>query len=140
MTYISSKLARHNSRSPVAADSSIKLGFCRDLAASGRCPPSSVLCNLATVSKITNKYKIQSNLNFKWYADEQWQISPAKTGTFFVNSIVNANNNSNITQLDFTLRNENITKTKNRFAVEFTIEGKPTVMLVPIMLLKNDQL
>jgi len=89
--------------------------------------------------RIENTYKIQSNLNYKWYVDDGWQISPGKTGVLYVNSIINCTDASNIAEVDFILRNETITQIKNRFIVEITIEGKPTVMLVPIMLIYDNK-
>jgi len=87
--------------------------------------------------KVKNKYKVQSNVEFKWYAEDGWQISPLRSGMFYLPGTVNCINNDNIAVLDFMLRNDDIRTVKSRFAVEFVVEGKPTVMLVPVLLLNS---
>jgi hypothetical protein len=51
MTYAGFNTANHSFRPTVVTESSLDMGFCRDIVASDNTLPGSILCNLATVSK-----------------------------------------------------------------------------------------
>jgi ADP-ribosylglycohydrolase len=83
--------------------------------------------------RIDNTYKVQATLNLRWYAPEGWRVSPAEEGKLF----------SLPTHLgvplvvEFALQAEKVPSITNRFVVELTSDGRPTVMLVPIILLNG---
>lgn len=83
--------------------------------------------------RITNKYKTPESLNIKWYADDGWLIAPSRNGKIFLGSW-----HENEKVLTFELSSEKITGSTQRFALEITVEGKHTVMLVPIVLLNEN--
>jgi ADP-ribosylglycohydrolase len=83
--------------------------------------------------KIWNRYKVQANLCVRWLAPESWQISPSRQGTVFVGCVAD-----NPRELSFTLQTERIESSLVRLAIEFTIEARPTCMLVPITLMNRN--
>lgn len=85
--------------------------------------------------KIEGRFKTQESINIKWYNDEGWIIGPAKYGKVFIGGFGTEN-----VEFEFELYSEKVHDFVNRFAVELTIEGKHTVMLIPIVLLNNNLL
>ena len=83
--------------------------------------------------RIENKYKMQESLNVKWYTDEGWVVGPSNRGKVFIGTWSGRN-----IEMEFTLFSEKVKEFVNRFAVEITIEGRPTVMLVPVVLLNGN--
>jgi hypothetical protein len=83
--------------------------------------------------KIQNKYKISESLNIKWYTDEGWSISPANHGKVFVGSWTESQK-----EIVFDLSKEKVDNAVTRFVLELTIDGKHTVMLVPVILLNGN--
>ena len=85
---------------------------------------------------IENRYKTQANLSLHWYVPEGWQVAPSADGyamsfpTHFATPLV----------LDYFITPGAITRASNRGVLEITIEGRPTVMLTPIMLLNGNML
>ena len=82
---------------------------------------------------ISNKYRIPGYLSIKWYTDEGWSVSPSKYGTVFIGSW-----NGNKAELEFELTLCKAAACVNRCVLELTIEGRHTVMLVPIVLLNGN--
>jgi hypothetical protein len=86
------------------------------------------------VKKITitvnNRYKIQENVNFKWYVPDGWEVSPSPAGRFFLGVPIVQKPPT----LAFELKAVKAKRPLNRFVVEFTMEGRHTVLLVPVVL------
>ena len=83
---------------------------------------------------ISNTYKTQANLSLHWYLPEGWDISPAADGY----AMSFPGNIAPPVQLQYTFTAERVARATNRAALEITIEGRPTVMLVPIALLNGN--
>lgn len=83
---------------------------------------------------IYNTYKIQANLSLRWYLPEGWAVSPAVQG--YAMSL--QTRYADPLKLTYMLQAERVTQTMNRAVLEITIEGRPTVMLVPITLLNGN--
>jgi len=85
---------------------------------------------------ITNRYKkIQSNLSFHWYLPEAgWKVSPSADG--FAMSF--GWRLSKPLKLEYTFTAEHLTRSTNRAVLEITMEGRPTVMHIPITLLNGN--
>ena len=77
--------------------------------------------------------KVQANLSVKVYAPENWRVSPLQG---IVPCFPGMERHS--PEIEIKLQTECITNLSNRFIVEFTIEGRPTLMHVPINLLSGD--
>lgn len=84
---------------------------------------------------IKNKYKVQENVNIRWYAPDNWRISPSTEGSVYVPQ---AYFEDSLKEVEFQLETDTVPNNINRFVVEFTIDGRPTVMLVPIILLNGN--
>lgn len=83
---------------------------------------------------VENSYgKVQANLSVKVYAPENWQVSPRQG---LVPCFPGMEKHS--PQIKLSFHSENIVNSSNRFVVEFTIEGRPTTMHVPITFLNGD--
>jgi ADP-ribosylglycohydrolase len=80
--------------------------------------------------RIYNTYKVQASLNIRWYAPEGWQISPAGEGYAF--SL--PPHLGGPLELAFEIQTGHVAGSLNRAVVEITSDGRPTVMLVPIVL------
>lgn len=80
---------------------------------------------------VLNLYKTHANLAMHWYLPDDWSVSPA-TDTW---ALLWSGMISNTLTFEFELTAECISKASNRAVLEFTCEGRPTVMLVPITLL-----
>lgn len=87
---------------------------------------------------IFNRYKkIQANLTFHWYLPENgWRVEPASDGY----AVSYGWRSSGPLVFEYTLTAERLTRSTNRAVLEITIEGRPTVMLVPIVLLNGNLL
>jgi ADP-ribosylglycohydrolase len=83
---------------------------------------------------IRNRYKIQANLTLHWYLPEGWRVSPGADG--YVLSLPAAISDPVV--LDYGFTAERVVQTTNRAALEITIAGRPTVMLVPVTLLNGN--
>jgi ADP-ribosylglycohydrolase len=85
----------------------------------------------ATVTvKIRNTYKVQANVSLQWYLPPNWTVSPSATG--YVMSLPTWTYNP--VSVPFVLQTPRVERAMNRAVLELTIEGRPTVMLVPITL------
>jgi len=83
---------------------------------------------------IRNTYKPQSNLTLHWYVPDGWEVLPAKDGAAMsLMDWFNAPLN-----LEYTFKAPKLERSMNRAVLEITIEGRPTVMLVPIQLLNGN--
>jgi len=88
--------------------------------------------NVPATVKVTihNTYKMQANTTLQWYLPPNWTVSPSPTGyamslpTWFGKPAA----------LTFVLQTPHVERAMNRAVLELTIEGRPTVMLVPITL------
>lgn len=80
--------------------------------------------------KIDNQYKTPESININWYLHEGWSIGPSKRGKIF--------STQGCSEIEFDLVSEKVTDFVNRFAIELTIDGKHTVMLVPVVLLNGN--
>jgi ADP-ribosylglycohydrolase len=78
---------------------------------------------------IDNTYRTPATLNIHWYTPENWSVSPANTGKFFLSHWMITDNT-----FDFELQSDFIENCEIRFVVEITVDGRHTVMLVPVML------
>jgi len=85
--------------------------------------------------RIRNLYKVQENLRLHWYLPEGWQISPSADGVVFVPIAMLALQSS--VDVPFQLTTERMSAETARAVVELTIPGRPTVMLVPVVLVNG---
>jgi len=83
---------------------------------------------------IHNHYKVQANLSLHWYVPEGWQVAPSADG--FALSF--PPHLGAPLALEYVLTADRVTRSLSRAVLEITIEGRPTVMLVPIMLLNGN--
>jgi ADP-ribosylglycohydrolase len=82
---------------------------------------------------IVNTFKYQSNLGFHWYLPAGWEVSPGADGyalsfTSWFGAPVT---------LEYQLKTPVVTQPTSRAVFEITIQGRPTVMLVPITLING---
>lgn len=81
---------------------------------------------------IVNKYRTQESLNMKWYVHDGWTVGPLDKGKLFMGT------RSDLKQeLKFTLTPTRTSDPVSRFVLELTADGRPTVMLVPMVLLSS---
>ncbi len=84
---------------------------------------------------IHNTYKIQANLSVHFYLPEGWTITPSADAfalsfpALLVRGPVN---------LDFEVTCPQVTRSLHRAVAEISIEGRPTVMLVPLTFLNGN--
>jgi hypothetical protein len=83
---------------------------------------------------IKNTYKTQANLSLHWYLPEGWQVSPSADGAAL--SLPGGLATGPLV-IEYALACDKLTKTMNRAVLEITVEGRPTVMLVPVTLLNG---
>lgn len=81
-----------------------------------------------------NTHDIQANLSFHWYLPDGWSVSPAADA--YALSIPTHLAGKPLC-LEFELSAAKLAKSMNRAVLEITMEGRPTVMLVPITLLNG---
>lgn len=86
--------------------------------------------------EIRNRYKVQATINVRWYLPEGWEITPAREGVVF--SL--PQHLGGPVRTAFCLSSERVPQNVNRLVVELTIDGRPTVMLVPIVLMNGNLL
>ncbi len=84
--------------------------------------------------RIYNRYKVQANLSFHWYTPEGWIVAPSKDGY----RISLPPHLGEPLELTYFATIPQITVPLARAAFEITIAGRPTVMLVPVMLLNGN--
>lgn len=84
---------------------------------------------------IYNRYKVQANLSVRWFAPPDWTVAPSDTA--FAMSLP-ANLDRNPVELTFQVTCPRVTRALERAVVEITIEGRPTVMTVPVMFLNGN--
>jgi hypothetical protein len=84
---------------------------------------------------VRNKYKNQANLRLRWLVPEDWTITPAREGQFF---IYVGHADANPRRLSFTLQAPHLPGGLVRLAVELTVDSRPQVMLVPITLVNGN--
>ncbi len=80
---------------------------------------------------VHNTYKVQANLSLHWYLPEGWVVKPSADG--YAMSLPTALGSP--VRLDYELTCARVMRTMNRAALEISIEGRPTTMLVPVTLL-----
>ena len=92
----------------------------------------------SVVVTIENRYKkIQSNLSLHWYLPETgWRVSPSADGY----AMSFGWRCSKPLTFQYTFTADRLTRSTNRAVLEITIEGRPTVMHVPITLLNGNLL
>jgi ADP-ribosylglycohydrolase len=83
--------------------------------------------------RIKNTYKVQANLNIRWYAPANWRVVPA--GGMIISFPAPM---GQAQELVFTVQTERVEQPMSRLVVELTSDGRPTVMLVPITLLNGN--
>ncbi|MBV9849255.1 MAG: ADP-ribosylglycohydrolase family protein [Armatimonadetes bacterium] len=83
-----------------------------------------------------NDYKVQANISVHWDVPPGWQVAPSADGV--VQSLPPHLAGGRPVTMEFTLHPGPLARSMNRATVELTIEGRPTVMLVPITLLNGD--
>lgn len=86
---------------------------------------------------IHNTYKVQANVFLHWYLPNKWEVSPTKDG-FFMSLPVKPNRLGKETTLEFMLQTECVDGAINRCVLQLTIEGRPTIMLIPITLMNGN--
>lgn len=79
---------------------------------------------------IHNHYKTQANIAIRWHVPEGWSVDPSPTGSVMSLPGIMGGRIS----VPFTLRAGEITGSVARCMVELTIDGRPTVMPVPVVL------
>ncbi len=84
--------------------------------------------------RIRNTYKVQANLNLHWYTPEGWSVGPAADGTL----LCLPPRLGRQPDVEFQVEADRVDRPMNRLAVEITIDGRPTVMVVPITLLNGN--
>jgi hypothetical protein len=84
---------------------------------------------------IRNTYKVMANLALHWHLPEGWRAQPATDAQVFV---PNAGLGTPETTVTFSLEAERVTQPCTRCAVELSVEGRPTVMLLPVVLMNGN--
>jgi ADP-ribosylglycohydrolase len=82
---------------------------------------------------VENTYKTQTNVALCWYVPAGWQVLPAPDCAFMSLPWER-------TVLEFTLQAPEIKTSLVRAVVELTADGRPTVVLVPVMLMNGNVL
>ncbi len=85
---------------------------------------------------VRNMHNIQANLSLHWYLPEGWSVSPAADG--LVQALPLHWRGHGPVELEFTFLAEKVAKGANRAVLELTAEGRPTVMLVPLVMLNGN--
>ena len=80
---------------------------------------------------VTNKYRVQAGLTLRWYQPDGWKISPAPE----IKSYVRPNGwDDPFATHTFTFTPPEHPTATNRFMLEVTVDGRATVMPVPVVL------
>ena len=91
----------------------------------------------AVTVEIENRYKkIQSNLSLHWYLHEGWTVSPSADGY----AMCFGWRVSEPVKVAFTFMADRLTRSTNRAVLEITMEGRPSVLHIPITLLNGNLL
>ena len=83
---------------------------------------------------VENTYKVQEMLQVRWHVPEGWSVTPAAHGTVFVPQQAVEDHTRTLV---FTLETGVIQQGIIRSVVEFTVQGRPGVMMVPVVLLHD---
>lgn len=83
---------------------------------------------------IRNNYRAQANFTLHWYLPAGWQVREGADATAQSLPVWQGKP----TTLKYTLLAEKVERTMNRAVLEMTIEGRPTVMLVPVTLMNGN--
>jgi len=83
---------------------------------------------------IRNTYRIQANLTLRWHVPAGWTVAPAPTA--FVQAL--PPHLGDPPTLEFALCTAHVGHPVTRCVVELAIDGRPTVMHVPITLVNGD--
>ena len=83
---------------------------------------------------IRNTYKVQANLLVRWHVPGGWRVDPAPAGT--VLSLPKLLGGT--VELAFTVHAGEVTSSVVRCIAELTVDGRPTVMCVPVVLLNGN--
>lgn len=86
--------------------------------------------------RVENRYKVQANLAIHWYTPEDWEILPNRDG--YLQSFPAGFGRD--AKLNFQITAHKLDQPLARAVIEITIPGRPTVMLVPVMLLNGSLL
>lgn len=84
--------------------------------------------------KLVHTHSFQANLSFHWYLPEGWTIAPSADA--YALSLP-AGLGGKPLSLDFEFSAGKLTRPMNRAALEITLEGRPTIMLVPVTFLNG---
>lgn len=84
---------------------------------------------------VRNRYKVQANLFFRWLTPPDWTVEPSDTA--FGMSLP-ANLSREPLVLEFSVTCPRMQRAVERAVVEITVEGRPTVMTVPILFLNGN--
>jgi len=84
------------------------------------------------ILKAKNKYRMAANLKFRIFAGEGISVSP-DSGSLYVN--YPGTDGQNVNEIELSITAEKLLPGANRLAAEFTIDGRPGVMHVPIVLM-----
>lgn len=80
--------------------------------------------------RIYNTYKVQAKLDICWYTPEGWRVSPSREGSIFsFPSSLGAP-----LEVEYQVEVDSFAGTTARAVIELTSPGRPTVMLVPVIL------
>lgn len=83
---------------------------------------------------IRNTYRIQANLHLTWHAPAGWTVRPGRTG--LVQCL--PAHLGGPTVVTFEVGTEDLVAPVTRLAVEIAVDGRPTVMHVPVTLIGGD--
>jgi ADP-ribosylglycohydrolase len=87
---------------------------------------------------ISNTYRIQANMTIEWLAPETWRVTPSRRGSALVMPPWFGPDSKTV--VDFGVTIDAVPSTINRASIQITIEGRPTVMAVPVTLLNGNLL
>ena len=82
---------------------------------------------------IKNKYRIQAGLNIRCYTPEGWSVSPAREFKLYSCNLPGKNE----TSVTLELHPPEKAASGSRFVMEITVDGRPNIMLVPVILLTD---
>lgn len=84
---------------------------------------------------IHNTYKTQANLSLHWFLPDGWTVQPSADGY----ALSFPQHMAEPVEKTYRFRAPEISRATNRAAFQITCEGRPTVMLVPIVLLAGER-
>ena len=83
---------------------------------------------------IKNNRVVPVNAALRWYMPDGWRVLPSQTGSVFLTVGWAATRHD----MEFELICDKFEGESARFVVELTIDGRPTAMLVPVILLNGN--